>query len=100
MSESPASAARDTVFATAALLRFRERLAPLLDTVAEPRRTALARAIAQHEALDEQQLKQILARVIRREHEEVREAAAQILGSAIARAPRVVRMWLAQETAQ
>jgi hypothetical protein len=38
--------------------------------------------------------------VTRREHARTRERAAQVLGNAIARAPRVVRIWLAQEMEQ
>jgi hypothetical protein len=45
-------------------------------------------------------LKQILARAIRHQHETVRESAALPLSGAIARAPRVVRVWLAQEAQQ
>jgi formate dehydrogenase maturation protein FdhE len=97
VSESPA-AARNTSFAAIALLRCRERLARLLEAVSEPRRSEFARAIAQNEHLDEQQLKQILAQVMRRERATTRESSAQVLGSAIARAPRVVRIWLARET--
>jgi hypothetical protein len=99
VSESPA-AARNTSFTAIALLRCRERLAPLLEAVAEPRRSELARAIAQHEHLDEPNLKQILVQVIRREHARTRERAVQVLGNAIVRAPRVVRIWLAQGTEQ
>jgi hypothetical protein len=96
VSES-AAAARDTAFAAVALLRCRDRMTALLNAVAEPRRSELARAVAQHEQFDDAHLKQILARVIRHQHETVRESAAQVLGGAIARAPRVVRVWLAQE---
>ena len=99
MSESTA-AARNTLFAAIALLRCRERLPRLLEAVAEPRRSELARAIAQHEHLDEPNLKQVLVQVTRREHARTRERAAQVLGNAIARAPRVVRIWLAQEMEQ
>ena len=99
MSESPAQE-RNTSFAAIALLRCRERLARLLEAIAEPRRSELARAIAQHEHLDEPHLKQILAQVTKRERARTRERAAQVLGSAIVRAPRVVRIWLAQETEQ
>jgi hypothetical protein len=88
------------LFAAIALLRCRERLARLLEAIAEPRRSELARAIAQHEHLDEPHLKQILAQVIRREHASAREKAAQMLGSAVVRAPRVVRIWLTQESKQ
>lgn len=99
MSESPA-ADRDTIFAAIALLRGRERLARLLDTIAEPRRSELARSVAQHEHLDDAHLKQTLVQMIRREQSAVRETAIQVLGSAIARTPRVVRRWLTQEAQQ
>jgi len=99
VSESPV-AARHTIFAAMALLRGRERLAPLLEAVAEPRRSELARAVAQHEQLDDTRLKQALAEVIRREHAAVRDTAAQLLGSSIVRVPRVVRLWLAREAEQ
>jgi hypothetical protein len=75
-------------------------VARLLEAVAEPRRSELARAIAQHDHLDDPHLKQILAHVTRRERASTRERAAQLLGSAIVQAPRVVRIWLAQETEQ
>ena len=99
MSEPPA-AGRNTSFAAITLLRCRDRFARLLEAIAEPRRSELARAIAQHEHLDEPHLKQILAQVIRREHASAREKAAQMLGSAVVRAPRVVRIWLTQESKQ
>lgn len=93
-------AARDTAFATIALLRCRDRLPALIETIAEPRRSELARAVAQHERFDEAHLKQILARVFRHEHAALRETSAQVRSDAIGRIPRVVRMWLAQETEQ
>jgi hypothetical protein len=99
VSESPAQE-RNTSFAAIALLRCRERLAQLLDAIAEPRRSELAQAISQHEHLDEPRLKQILAQVIRREHAGVRDSVGRVMGSAMVRAPRVVRIWLAQETEQ
>ena len=99
MSEPPA-AGRNTSFAAITLLRCRDRFARLLEAIAEPRRSELAQAIAQHEHLDEPHLKQVLAQVIRREHASTREKAAQVLGSAIVRAPRAVRIGLAQETEQ
>lgn len=93
-------AARDTAFAAIALLRCRDRLPALIETIAEPRRSELALAVAQHEHFDEAHLKQILARVTRVEHTAVRETAARVPGNAIGRVPRVVRIWLAQETEQ
>jgi len=95
VSESPAPA-RDTAFAAVALLRCRNRLAPVLDAVAEPRRSELARAIAELEPLDDARLKQALTEKVRRLDEALRIDIGQTLGCAMARAPRVVREWIAQ----
>jgi hypothetical protein len=93
-------AARDTAFAAIALLRCRDRLPALIETITEPRRIELARAVAQHERFDEAHLRQILGRVIRAEHTAVRDTVARVAGDAVGRVPRVVRIWLAQETEQ
>jgi hypothetical protein len=95
---SETAAERNTAFAALALLRCRDRVSRLIDAVAEPRRSELAQAVAEHEHFDDARLKQILAQVIRREHADIREATAQVLGAAMIRAPRVVRKWIAQET--
>jgi hypothetical protein len=83
-----------------ALLRCRDRLALALDAVAEPRRSELARAIAELESFNDARLKQTLTEKIRRQNEALREVMGQTLNSAMAKAPRVVREWIAHRMDQ
>jgi hypothetical protein len=84
---------RDTAFAVLALLRCRDRLEQVLDAVAEPRRSELARIIGESED-DETHLKHMLAEVIRREDTALRDAVAHALGAT--RASRVIQKWVAR----
>jgi hypothetical protein len=86
----------EQVFAALALLRCRDRLARVLDAVAEPRRGELAAALAELEELDDARLKETLAEIIRREDEALFEVVARSMGGEIAKAPRLVRQWIAR----
>jgi hypothetical protein len=91
---------RDTVFAALALLRCRDRVAPLLDAAAEPRRSELAEAIDALEGLDDSRLKQLLADVIRREDAELKDEVMRLLGPGAAGVPRAVWRWAARGMAR
>ena len=91
---------KDTGFAALALLRCRDRIAPLLDAVAEPRRSELAEAIDTLEGFDDARVKQLLADIIRREDAELKDAAARVLGPGAAGVPRAIWRWAARGVAQ
>jgi hypothetical protein len=95
----PTLPGRDVAFAVLALLRCRDRIAPVLDAVAEPRRNELAKAIAEHEALDSTRLKQLLAELIRREDAELSDGAMRALGIASSQVPRAILRWIARAVA-
>ena len=80
----------DTAFAALALLRRRARLAAILETIAEPRRNEVARAITELGGFDDANLKKLLAEVVRREDTALRDAAFRLLGPGSAEAPRAV----------
>jgi hypothetical protein len=84
------------MFAALALLRCRDRLKTLLDAVAEPRRASLAAALGEFDGLDDARLKQILADIVQREDQVLVDVVARSLGRDIAKAPRVVRIWVAR----
>jgi hypothetical protein len=83
-----------------ALLRCRDRIAPLLDAVAEPRRAELTEAIDALEGFDDASLKLQLADVIRREDAALKDAAARLLGPAAASVPRAIWRWAARGVAR
>jgi hypothetical protein len=83
-----------------ALLRCRDRLTALLDAVAEPRRTSLAAALGEFEGLDDARLKQILADIVQSQDQALVDVAARLLGRDIAKAPRVIRLWVARGAKQ
>ena len=83
-------------FAALALLRCRDRMGPVLDAIAEPRRLDVARAVAELDGLDDYHLKHVLAEVVRREERTLREATALFLGAASQNAPRTIRKWAAR----
>ena len=87
----------DTAFAALALLRRRARLAAILETIAEPRRNEVARAITELGGFDDANLKKLLAEVVRSEDTELRDAASQILGADSAEVPRAVLKWAARD---
>jgi hypothetical protein len=91
---------RDTAFAALALLRCRDRIGPLLNTVVEPRRSEVGAAVSKLEGLDDAQLKQVLAEMIRREDEALRDAVAQVLGTGSTRVSRTMRKWVARSVAR
>ena len=93
MAKAPA---RDTAFAALALLRCRARIGPILETVADPRRIEIARAVAELDGLDDAHLKQVLAEVVRREDAALRDAAERALGAGSAEAPRAILKWVAR----
>jgi len=87
----------DTAFAALALLRRRARLAAILETIAEPRRNEVARAITELGGFDDANLKKLLAEVVRSQDTELRDAASQILGADSAEVPRAVLKWAARD---
>jgi hypothetical protein len=89
-------AGRDTAFAALILLRCRDRIGPILDTIAGPRRIEAARAVAELDGLDDAHLKHALQDVVRREDAELQDVAARTLGLRSAEVPRAIRKWVAQ----
>jgi HEAT repeat protein len=88
--------ARDTAFAALALLRCRDRLAPILDTIAEPRRNEVVRAVAELGSFDDAHLKHFLAETVRNEDADLRDFAVRALGSESAEVPRAILKWAAR----
>jgi hypothetical protein len=69
----------------------------VLNAVAEPRRSELVRALGEFDGRDEADLKQLLARVIRREDAALRDAAWD---AGAAGASRPIRRWIARAAGQ
>ena len=86
----------EQAFAALALLRCRDRIAPVLDAIAEPRRLDVARAVAELHGFDDYHLKHLLTEVVRREERTLGEARALFLGAASQNAPRTIRKWAAR----
>ena len=83
--------ARDTTFATLALLRCRERIPAILEAVAEGRREALACAVADLEALTDPRLKELLMRTVQQEDVRLRDQVARELGESATKVSKAVR---------
>jgi hypothetical protein len=84
------------MFALLALLRCRGRLESLLEAVAEPRRSELARVAAGFDGLDDASLRQQLAETIRHEDDALRDAVVQVLGAEMSAVPVPIRRWAAR----
>jgi hypothetical protein len=78
------------------MLRCRDRLESILDTIPEPRRGEVANAIAEVDSFDDARLKDMLAETVRREDAALRDAVARILGAGSADAPRAIWKWVAR----
>jgi hypothetical protein len=85
--------ARDTAFAALALLRCRDRLSPILETIAEPRRNEVVRAVAELDSFDDAHLKRLLGETVRKEDADLRDFAARTLGCESAEVPRAILKW-------
>ena len=83
--------ARDTTFATLALLRCREGIPAILEAVAEGRREALACALADLEALTDPHLKELLTRTVHQEDVRIGDLVARELGEGATKVSKTVR---------
>jgi hypothetical protein len=89
-------AGRDRAFAALGLLRCRNRIGRVLNTIAEPRRTEIAAAIAELEGIDDAGLKQLITELIRREDAELGNAVMRALGLGPTQVPRTILRWIAR----
>ena len=87
---------RDMAFAALGMLRCRERLDAIVNTIPEPRRTEVAGVIAELDGFDDRRLRDVLAETIRGEDAALRDAAARILGAGSSAAPRAIWKWVAR----
>jgi hypothetical protein len=94
--DSEAPPPRDIAFAALGMLRCRDRLQQVLDTIPEPRRSEVASAIGQLDGVDTGRLKDMLAETVRREDAALRDAVTRTLGAGSAEAPRAIWRWVAR----
>ena len=87
---------RDMAFAALAMLRCRERIGAIVNTIPELRRSEVAGVIAELDGFDEGRLKDVLAETMRREDTALRDRAARIQGTGSADAPRAIWKWVAR----
>lgn len=82
--------------AALALLRCRDRIGPVLEALASPRRIEMARAVAELDGFDDAHLKHVLEEIVRREAIALNDAVALLLGAASEQAPRALQKWAAR----
>jgi hypothetical protein len=78
-----------------ALLRCRNRLEQILEIIAEPRRSELARVLSELDDRDDTDLRQMLGEMLGREDAVLRDAVARALRPG-AEAPRPINRWIAR----
>ena len=95
MAKAPASG-RDKAFAALALLRCRDRLHQVLDSIPEPRRSELVRAVEEFDGWNETRMKHELAEVLRHQDSALKDTACRTLGAGGVGASRAIRRWIAR----
>jgi hypothetical protein len=93
LAKTPVSG-RDGAFAALALLRCRDRLDQVLDSIAEPRRSELVRAVEEFDGWNETRMKHALAELLRHQDSALKDAAFRALGAGGVGASRAIRRWI------
>jgi len=88
--------ARDTAFATLALLRCRDRLDQVLNSIAEPRRSELVHAVEEFDGWNETRMKLELGDVLRHQDSALKDAAFRALGTSGMGISRAMRRRIAR----